>query len=628
MPRTTLFAQVACPDSLTTAWEDIAQRGDEGERLAESISRFRRAAGEKLAALHDELLDGTYRPAHLHQILIPKSEGDFRALAVPPVRDRVVERAILMAITPHVDPWLGPASYAYRPGLGVADAVQEVARLRDEGLRWVLRADIENCFGTIPRERATRLLAAALPDDTLDRLLALLTARRVVTSRGLREVSGIPQGTALSPIMANLVLVHLDDALLDRGFGLVRYADDFTAVCDSAREAWEAARTASAALREIGMGLSADKTEVMCFDDGFCFLGEDFGPRYPPVIERHRVAEPLRRVLYAARQGSRLFTAKGRLVVESADDEAILDVALSHVSRIVCFGSIGISAGVRSWAFANDTDVVFLSRRGTYLGQMLAGSSSTRPARVRSQCRLEDDPTRRQAFARAVVEAKIRHQLTLVRRLARRQHADDIAGDLGQMKGMCSMLPMAESAADLMGIEGAAARSYFRILTHVLPSQLGFTGRTRKPPMDVANAALSYGYAVLLAECVSAIAAAGLDPAFGMLHADDAKRPSLALDLMEEFRPMIVDQVVVTLARRGILTADHGTRREGEPGVWLTKAARTVLTDRYEQRMLQITSGALPGFTGSLRRHLYRQAERLAAFIADDDTGWTGLSWR
>lgn len=146
--------------------------------------------------------------------------------------------------------------------------------------------------------------------------------------------------------------------------------------------------------------------------------------------------------------------------------------------------------------------------------------------------------------------------------------------------------------------------------------------------MDVLNAALSYGYAVLLTECVSALVAAGLDPAFGLLHAEDDTRPSLALDSMEEFRPLVVDQAVLTAIRRESLTPAHGTRRDGESGIWLTKAGKQVLTEGYERRMLQITSGGLPGFSGSLRRHLYRQAERLAAYIGDSGTPWTGLSWR
>ena len=112
------------------------------------------------------------------------------------------------------------------------------------------------------------------------------------------------------------------------------------------------------------------------------------------------------------------------------------------------------------------------------------------------------------------------------------------------------------------------------------------------------------------------------------MHADSDRRPSLALDLMEEFRPIIVDQVVTAAARRGSLKPEHGRREDGIPGVLLTKAGKQVLIDSYEKRMLTTTRGALPGFSGSQRRHLYRQAERIAAFVHNPNVTWTGLSWR
>src|SRR5689334_13392801 len=112
------------------------------------------------------------------------------------------------------------------------------------------------------------------------------------------------------------------------------------------------------------------------------------------------------------------------------------------------------------------------------------------------------------------------------------------------------MLPDATTRDEIMGLEGAAAREYFTAVGRAVPEQLRFAGRSRRPPLDLVNAALSFGYTILLGEAVAALAAAGLDPAIGLLHADADRRPSLALDLIEEFRPLVVDQVVITAARR------------------------------------------------------------------------------
>ena len=215
--------------------------------------------------------------------------------------------------------------------------------------------------------------------------------------------------------MTNLVLTDVDQAVLGRGFPIIRYADDIAIAAASRDEAWEAVRCVAAAVEELGMTLGPEDTHVMSFEEGFCFLGEDFGPRYPPWVGP-RVAEDDRKVLYAGLQGGRVRIDHGRVVVESADDTEVLDVASGHVARVVCFGSVGFSAGARSWAFANDVDVVFASRSGTYQGVLLGGRSGPRIDRLRIQL----DLTRTAAvmpICRAIVEAKIK-QIVVLQRFA------------------------------------------------------------------------------------------------------------------------------------------------------------------------------------------------------------------
>ncbi len=500
--------------------------------------------------------------------------------------------------------------------------------LREEGLAWVLRCDVHDCFPSVPVGHARRLLGALVPDPELLVLVDRLIARAAVRpGRGRGVVLGLPQGCALSPLLANLVLTELDDALLDEGFAVVRYADDLAVATESEADAWEAARRATAALEGLGMELGADKTEIMSFDQGFCFLGEDFGPRYPPTLRDHRVVTPDRRVLYTALQGGRVRVEQGRVIAESAEDVEVLDVPSEHVARIVCFGSVGLSAGTRAWAMSNDVDVAFVSRRGSYLGQLLPASSATHVARLRAQLAFADDGPRSVALARAVVDGKIRKQIVLLQRFGRRAHVDLTRDAVSEMRHLLTLVPQCGTTEEAMGMEGAAARVYFPCLGQLFPEGLQFALRSRQPPLDVANSALSYLYTLLTGECTSALVAAGLDPAIGFLRADHQDRPSLALDLVEEFRPLVADQVALSAARIRELKSEHGWSEEGRAGVLLTKAARSSLLAGYERRMQTMTRGALPGFAGTLRRHLYRQAQRLTATVTSGEP-WTALSWR
>jgi len=316
------LAAVANLERLEAAWDDVLDNDRSDGVLGPGVTRFAEDAAEHLEDIAARLTAGTYEPAMLTPVPLPRPAGQIRWLHVPAVRDRIVERAILSVLEPVIDPLLGPFSYAYRPGLGVADAVQAIAWLREEGLGWVTRADFDDCFDHVPLSNLRRLLAVLVDDQTLLALIEAMLVRRAAAPGARAMVHGLPQGSPLSPLWANLVLAGFDERVIAAGFPLVRYSDDMAVLAASRDDAREAMRVVSDAAQELGMPLNADKSAVMSFEDGFCFLGEDFGPRYPPVLDDQRVAEPARRVLYLAMQGAHARIDAGRLIVESAQDES------------------------------------------------------------------------------------------------------------------------------------------------------------------------------------------------------------------------------------------------------------------------------------------------------------------
>jgi CRISPR-associated protein Cas1 len=222
--RATL-AQVADISQLTAAWDDMLAADRQDGALGPGITRFARDAEQNLAEIAVQLSTGVYRPGRLTPVRLPRADGQIRMLHVPVVRDRVVERAILALLSPVIDPWLGPFSYAYRPGLGVADAVQAVARLRDEGLGWVARSDFHDCFAQIPLSRLRRMLPVLVEDPALLTLIEGLLDRQAAAPGNAALVQGLPQGSPLSPLWANLVLAGFDARVAGAGFPLVRYSD-------------------------------------------------------------------------------------------------------------------------------------------------------------------------------------------------------------------------------------------------------------------------------------------------------------------------------------------------------------------------------------------------------------------
>lgn len=613
-------------EALRAAWDEVRANDQADGMESYGVRRFGDDVDTKLELLSNDLTSGNFVAGQLQPVAI-QTEAKIRQLHVPCVRDRIAARAILDAVTPVVDPELGHGAYAYRPGLGVADAVQAVAGLREEGLRFVLRADVKDCFPSLPKQLAIDRFTRLVEDGAINRVVTMFAERQYrPDSGGRRSLSGVPQGCPLSPLLANLVLRDIDTALSREGLPVVRYGDDMLVAATSEQDAREASRIVAQAAGRLGMETNQDKTRVTSFEEGFTFLGEDFGPRYPPLLSVDRGDEPAERTLYVGLQGAGVKLANGRIHVLSKDDAMVLDLASTQVSRIVVLGSVGLSAGVRNWALGNEVEVVMASRKGNYLGTMLSHGQRYRPARLRAQLALSGTP-RELKLATSFVHAKITKQRIVLERSNRRPVHEEVAAASDNLAGLVRMLPDATTIAEVMGLEGAAARFYFQAVGQLVPEGLRFAERTRQPPQDVFNAAISYLYTILTGECVTALHAAGLDPSIGILHTDQDKRASLALDLMEELRPWLVDQVVLEAARQGRLRPEHGAREKGG-GVLLTKEGKTLVVDAYERRLLGSVRGALPDYAGSRRRHVYRQAQRLRAAIMDPNQDWTGLSWR
>ena len=305
------------------------------------------------------------------------------------------------------------------------------------------------------------------------------------------------------------------------------------------------------------------------------------------------------------------------------DHETRLRVPLHHLSAVVCFGYIGLSAPLMHRLAEAGIALVLLDDNGRFKAR-LEGSVSGNVLLRQAQFQRVADASFTLDMARACVAGKIKNTRQVLQRGAREAKAGDEARTLARLAddlaASLRALPAAASLDALRGLEGEAARQYFSGLSLLVrPDQreaFAMDGRTRRPPRDRFNAVLSFLYAMWMNDCRSALEAAGLDPQVGFLHALRPGRAALALDLMEEFRPW-ADRLALTLINRGQLAANYFVLREGG-GVSLQPDARKTVVVAYQERKKDEINHPLLAQSVPLGLVPLVQARLLARALRDD----------
>lgn len=321
------------------------------------------------------------------------------------------------------------------------------------------------------------------------------------------------------------------------------------------------------------------------------------------------------RTLYLTEQGSTLSRRGERLVVER-EGEKLADLPASKVLRVFVFGNVGLTTPAIAYLLREGKEVAFLSSRGRYYGRLIS-SESRNPTLRRAQLRASDDPATSLDLSRYFVLAKLANQ----RRLLHRRPGGRASLAAKEITALVQRAQTTNSLASLRGVEGLAARAYFGAFGELL-EKMTFTGRRRRPPPDPVNSLLSLGYTLLTYEAFSAVASVGFDPYIGFFHADTYGRPSLALDIMEELRPVIVDTLVLGAVNRGqIQTEDFVLGEEnGKPIALLTDDARKRFLALYESRMLTRITHLSRSMT--YRGAVHAQARQIVNYLKDHERGY------
>lgn len=275
-----LIDKVYRKQTLKAAWHKVKDNAGAAGVDRQSVEQFEARAEVYLEELERALRTGAYQPQPIRRVEISKGGGKMRPLGIPVVKDRIVQTALKLVAEPIFEREFEESSYGFRPGRGCKDALRQVDELIKEGYTFVVDADFDSYFDSIPYEPLLGELSERISDGAVLKLIRAFLNQDII--QGMKRwtpTGGTPQGAVISPLLANIYLHPLDRHMREKGYRMVRYADDFVVLCRTAEQAQAALREVRTWVEQNGLKLNADKTHVGdCRQEGqgFEFLGYRF----------------------------------------------------------------------------------------------------------------------------------------------------------------------------------------------------------------------------------------------------------------------------------------------------------------------------------------------------------------
>jgi len=337
--------------------------------------------------------------------------------------------------------------------------------------------------------------------------------------------------------------------------------------------------------------------------------------------------------LFVTTQGAYL-CREGDTVIVKADQEIKIQIPVHNLNSIVCFGNVACSTPVMDLCGKSKVALAFLTENGKFLAR-IHGPVSGNVLLRREQYRRADQEKECVRLAQTIVSAKLSNTRQVLLRAARESNAESgnkekLNAVEGYLRRIIHEVQQVETLDVLRGKEGEAALAYFGVFDLLIRAQkesFYFSSRSRRPPMDNTNALLSFVYTLLVHDVISALETVGLDPAVGFLHAERPGRPSLALDIMEEFRAYLADRLVLTLINRQQVQAKGFEQSETGAVVMNDETRREVLVAYQKRKQEEIMHPFLKEKVAI--GHLpFIQALLMARYLRGDMDGYPAFFWR
>lgn len=631
-PASTFLSKILEPQNLIDAVHHIKLRSDKDSYGRKKIIEYESNLLTNLNTLVEKVKQNKYKSGKLTGIILPKGNSKVRALAIPPLQDKILQRATTQIISTSIEQLLEESSFAYRKGFSRQSAARTIANAQKEGYKYVFKADINSFFDNVDWDILFAKLDVLFFNEPILELLKEWIVQPVVfKEKTIKRTKGLPQGLPISPLLANLFLDEFDEALQDE-FKLIRYADDFLILCRTKEELENAKNKADLFLEKLQLEFKDVKTEATSFNKGFYYLGYLFvkslitekrkdttklvgkrkkdttfeipdgswlnsveltelqpidkftkheeykaEPLHPHLREEHKIP------IYISNPKLSVYLNDQSLIIQNKTDRNYDDkrIPISKILFLVFIGRARITLPSIIRLRDNGVPSFFLRSNGKlYLS---IHSESINYSLWQKQTELFYNTDYAIKIVRNVIAAQI-HNFKIITNRNLKEHAT-ISETLAQLSALEKSVTIAENIDELRGYEGRSAAVFYSVIKDVIPNEWNFVNRTKHPPEDPVNVMLSLGFTMLYNHIATTLQIVGLNPEIGFYHKPKPHHFALASDLVEEFRFIIISHVLYIVHRNIITPDDFYTKEDSKYPCVMKYEARKKFISSVEDRL-------------------------------------------
>lgn len=323
--------------------------------------------------------------------------------------------------------------------------------------------------------------------------------------------------------------------------------------------------------------------------------------------------------LYIYERAAKIGVRNNCIVVESEKENLKRTLPIEGVENVIIFGEASLSSSCVKQLMERDINLTWLSSRGKFYGR-LESTRNVNIHRQRRQFSCGEDDVFCLVLAKKIVNAKVKNQITILRRYQRSRLITSVTGIVDTMGKILPLIERAGSKEELMGHEGIAARNYYQGLASLVEPAFTFKGRNRRPPRDPFNSLLSFAYTLLMYDVYTAAVNRGLNPYASFLHSIRKGHPALCSDLMEEWRGVLADSLALYVTSKGIIKPGHFEKPGQDGGVYLNADASKAYIAEYEKKVRSKSNYLnYADYSVSFRRALEMQCQCLAKAVEEGD---------